>query len=99
VIDIKIQKCRNVIANYELQVGEFYYNKGSFNAAINRFEGLLKTYPDFQKEADALFYIGMSYKSLGQKDKALEYLNRLVEKYPSNKFSADAKKELAKIKP
>jgi outer membrane protein assembly factor BamD (BamD/ComL family) len=40
----------------------------------------------------------MSYKNLGQKDKALEYFNKLVEEYPNNKFSADAKKELAKIK-
>jgi outer membrane protein assembly factor BamD len=99
VIDIKIQKCRNVIANYEFLVGEFYYKKSSFNAAVNRFEGLLKTYPDYQKEADVFFYIGMSYKSLGQKDKALEYLSLLVKKYPNNKFSADAKKELAKFKP
>ncbi len=99
VIDLKIEKCRNVIANYEFQVGGFYYKKGSFNAAINRFEGLLKTYPEYQREADVLFYIGMSYKNLGQKDKALEYLKRLIEKHPNNKLSADAKKELAQIKP
>jgi len=98
VIDIKIQKCRNVIASYEFLVGEFYYKKGSFNAAINRFAEVLKTYPDYQKKAEVLFYVGMSYKNLGQKDKALEYLNRRVEEYPNNKFSADAKKELAKIK-
>lgn len=99
VIDIKIQKCRDIISNYGFLVGEFYYKKGSYNAALNRFEEVLRTYPGYQKEAEALFYIGMSYKNLGQKDKALEYFNRLAEKYPNNKFSADAKKELAKIKP
>jgi outer membrane protein assembly factor BamD len=98
VIDIKIQKCRDIISNYRFLVGEFYYKKGSYNAAINRFEEVLRTYPEYQKEAEALFYIGMSYKNLGRKDKALEYFNRLVEKYPNNKFSVDAKKELAKIK-
>lgn len=98
VIDIKIQKCRNVIAGYEFLVGEFYYKKGSFNAAINRFQDILKTYPDYQREAEVFFYIGMSYKNLGQKDKASEYLKRLVEKYPNNKFTADAKKELVRIK-
>jgi outer membrane protein assembly factor BamD len=98
VIDIKIQKCKDIISNYGFLVGEFYYKKGSYNAAINRFEEVLRTYPEFQKEADALFYIGMSYKNLGRKDKVLEYFNRLIEKYPNNKFSADAKKELAKIK-
>ncbi len=99
VVDTKIQKCRNVIAGYEFLVGEFYYKKGSFNAAVNRFAGILKTYPDYQREPEVLFYIGMSYKNLGRKDKALEYFNRLVEKYPSNKLAADAKKELTRIKP
>jgi outer membrane protein assembly factor BamD len=99
VIDLKIERCRNVIANYEFQVGEFYYKKESFNAAINRFEEILKTYPEYQSEADVLFYIGMSYKNLGQKDKAREYLKRLIEKHPNNKLTVDAKKELSHIKP
>jgi len=99
IIELKIEKCRSTMANYEFLVGEFYYKKGSYSAAISRFEGLLKTYPDYKKEADVLFYIGLSYKNLGQKDRALEYLQRLSEKYPNNKFTADAKKELAHIKP
>jgi outer membrane protein assembly factor BamD len=98
VIELKIEKCRNTIADYNFLVGEFYYKKGSFNAAISRFEELLKNYPDYKKESDVLFYTGMSYKNLGQKDKALEYLKRLIEKYPNNKLTSDAKKELAKIK-
>jgi outer membrane protein assembly factor BamD len=99
VIELKVEKCRNTIADYEFLVGEFYYNKGSFNAAISRFEELLKNYPDYRKDADVLFYIGMAYKNLGQKEKALEYLKRLIEKHPNNKVAADARKELAKIKP
>jgi outer membrane protein assembly factor BamD len=99
VVDLKIDKCRNTIADYDFLVGEYYYKKGSFNAAISRFEELLKNYPDYKREADVLFYAGMSYKNLGQKDKALEYLKRLIEKHPNNKVAADARKELAKIKP
>jgi outer membrane protein assembly factor BamD len=99
VIDLRIEKCRNTIADYEFLVGEFYYKKGSFNAAIKRFEGLLKKYPDYKGQADVLFYTGISYKNLGQKDKASEYLTRLIDKYPNNKLVKDAKKELATIRP
>jgi outer membrane protein assembly factor BamD len=98
VIELKVQKCRNTIADYEFLVGKFYYDKGSFNAAISRFEELLKNYPDYRKEADVLFYTGMAYKTLGQKEKALEYLKHLIEKHPNNKVAADARKELAHIK-
>jgi outer membrane protein assembly factor BamD len=97
-VDMKIQKCRNIIAEYEYLVGAFYYKKGSFKAAIGRFEGLLKDYPDYGNEAAVLFSIGMSYKKMAQKDKALEYLTRFAEKYPNNKLAKDAKKEIASLK-
>jgi outer membrane protein assembly factor BamD len=93
-VDIKIEKCRNTIAEYEYLVGEFYYKKGSYQAALGRFEGLLKKYPGYQGEAAVLFYTGMSYKNLGKADRASEYLALLIEKYPSHKLVKDAKKGL-----
>lgn len=99
VVELRIQKCRNIMAEYEFLVGEFYYKKGSYNAAIGRFEVLLKKYPDYNRGADVLFYTGMSYKKLGQNDRASEYLIRLIERYPDNRLVTDAKKELARIRP
>jgi outer membrane protein assembly factor BamD len=99
VIAIRIAKCKNVMADYEFLVGEFYYKKDSYNSAIKRFEGLLKNYPDYRGEAKVLFYTGMSYKNLGQKNKASEYLNLLIEKYPNDKLCTNAKKELAALNP
>lgn len=98
VVDLKMEKCRNTIAEYEYLVGKFYYKKDSYNAALGRFEGLLKKYPDYKGEPEVLFYSAMSYKSLGQKEKAAEYLSRLVEKYPNNKLSGSAKKEISALK-
>ncbi|MEW6067727.1 MAG: outer membrane protein assembly factor BamD [Nitrospirota bacterium] len=97
IIDSRIKKCRNIMAEYEYIVGKFYYKKGSYNAAIGRFEGLFKNYPDYKEEDAALFFTGMSYKRLGQKDKASEYLTRLIEKYPHHKLSDEARKELADL--
>lgn len=99
IIDLRIKQCRNTIAEYEFLVGKFYYKKGSYNAALERLEGLLKNYPEYKREATVLFYTGMSYKNLGQNDKAQEYLARLIEKYPNNKIIKKAKKELDSLKP
>lgn len=96
IIDIRIQQCKSVLAEHEFLVGKFYYKKGSYNAAIGRFEELIEKYPDYGKEDHVLFYIGMSYKNLGQKNKAIEYLTSLLKKYPNSKLAKDAKKELAK---
>jgi outer membrane protein assembly factor BamD len=93
-VDIKIEKCRNTIAEYEYLVGAFYYKKGSYNAALGRFEGLMKNYPGYQGSPEVLYYSGMSYKHLGRADRASEYLTLFVEKYPSHKLVRDAKKQL-----
>jgi len=97
IIDIKIEKCRNTMAEYEYLVGSFYYKKRSYMAAIGRFDGLLKKYPEYRGEPDVLFYGGMSHKKLGQKEMATEYFTRLIEKHPNNKLVNDAKKELSSL--
>jgi outer membrane protein assembly factor BamD len=95
LIDLRIEKCRTVMADYEYLVGEFYRKKGSYNAAIERFEGLLKQFPDYKKEDKVLLSLGISYKKIGQSDKAETLLKSLIEKYPSSPLTNEAKKELA----
>jgi outer membrane protein assembly factor BamD len=99
VLDLRINQCRNTLAEYEFLVGEFYYKKGSYYAAVERLKGLLKDYPEYKAEAKILFYMGMSFKNLGQNDKAREYLTRLIEKYPNNKIVKKAQKALDKLNP
>jgi outer membrane protein assembly factor BamD len=83
------------MADYELLVAEFYIKKGSFNAAIERLEGLLKRYPDYKKIEKAMLDLGISYKKIGRQEKAEEYLKILLEKYPNSPVTINAKKELS----
>jgi outer membrane protein assembly factor BamD len=97
VIDLRIEKCRNVMADYEFMVGEFYMEKESYHAAIERFEGLLKNFPDYKKPEKVLWDLALSYRKTGEKEKSAEYLNRLIEKYPASAFAADARKALSSL--
>ena len=97
-VDLKIEKCRNTMAEYEYLVGTFYFKKGSYQAALGRFEGLLKEYPGYQGASNVLFYTGLSYKNLGNTEQAVEYLSLFIERYPSHKFVKDAQKELASLR-
>lgn len=94
VIDLKIEKCRDVIADYEFMVGEYYMKKGSYEAAIGRFEGLLQKYPDFKKNADLLLDLAISHKKSGRPEKAGEYHKQLLDRYPNSKAAAEAGKLL-----
>lgn len=99
LVDLRIEKCRSTIADYEYMVGEFYLKKGNYSAAAERFEGLLKKYPDFKKQEKVLFSLATALKKSGQAEKSAEALRTLVEKYPNSPLAIEAKKGLASQTP
>jgi len=98
LIEIRIEKCRNTIADYEFLVGEFYLKNDQYSAAINRFEALLIKFPDYKKEENLLLDLGISYRKSGNPEKAEMYLNKLIEKYPNSRLRTAAQKELSLLK-
>lgn len=95
IIEIRIERCKAIIADYEYLVGEFYFKKESYKAAIGRFQYLLSRFPEYKKMPEALYKIVLSYKKLGDLDKASEYFRRLIEKFPNDPLISNAEKELA----
>lgn len=98
LIDMRIERCRNIMADYEYLVGEFYLKKESYGAAISRFEGLLKKYPDYKKEDTVMLSLGIAYKKSGEIARAESLLAGLIEKYPSSPLTKEAQKELSSLK-
>jgi outer membrane protein assembly factor BamD len=97
LVELRIEKCRNVIADYEYLVGEFYIKNGAYAAAASRFEGLLKTYPEYKRQDGVLLNLGIAYRKAGQKEKAETALKQLLERFPTSRLVKDAKKELAAV--
>lgn len=97
VIELRIDRCRTTMADYEFTVAEFYFNKGSYQSALGRFKQVLAKFPDYKKEPRVLYQLALCYKKLGDKDKTAEYLNRLIAKYPDDKLARQAQKELTSL--
>ena len=91
ITESRIKTCKLILAEYEFYVGRFYFKKGSYEAAVNRFNELLENYPDSKMESEALYYLGLSYENMGQNDRALNILTALIKKFPSIEISMDAK--------
>ncbi|MGC8937692.1 MAG: outer membrane protein assembly factor BamD [Thermodesulfovibrio sp.] len=90
ILPLRIQKCRNIIAEGGLLIGKFYHKKGSYKAAIGRFEGILKNYPDFKNLDETLYLLADSYKNLNMTDMAKQYIQLLKEKFPDSHFAKKA---------
>jgi TolA-binding protein len=52
---------------------------------------MLREYPDSKKESEALYYLGLSYKNMGDKDNAITALSALIDRFPATRLSAEAK--------
>ncbi len=98
-VELKIRKCRNLIAEYEFLVGRFYYRKGSYAAAIGRFLGLLRDFPAYRRIPEALYLTGLSYKGLGQMEEAVKYLEGLTRRFPDSEFAKRAEEVLSGLEP
>ncbi|MBI5675688.1 MAG: outer membrane protein assembly factor BamD [Nitrospirae bacterium] len=98
ITDKRIKICKDTLAEYELYVGKFYLQKGSYTAAVERFINLLKLYPDSSTESEALYSLGLAYKETGDKEKAIDALTTLNEKFPTIKLSQQARELLVSLK-
>jgi outer membrane protein assembly factor BamD len=93
----KIAACRERLAAYELYVGRFYYKQGTFPAAINRFGGLLKVYPDVSFADEVLFLLGDAYLRSAHPQQAAGVFDELVKRYPQSSYANQAKARLASL--
>ncbi len=59
----RIAEAMNILAGHEFYVGKFYYERKDYAAAVGRFMGLLKYYPNSGYHQQALNYIA-EYKQL-----------------------------------
>ena len=90
----KNRECRDMQLQYELYIGRFYLRTDVYKAAIARFEQSLKTFADFARRDEVLYYLGKAYLKDGQKAKARETFGQLVREFPASAFAAEAKKAL-----
>jgi len=90
-IDSRMRTCTRYLAEYEFYVGNFYFKKESYQAAAQRFDGMLRKYPDSRNESEALYYLGLSYRNMGDKENAMVALSTLIDKFPATRLSAEAK--------
>lgn len=81
------QVCRRKLAEKEVYVGTFYFQRGNYAAAVGRLTSMLAQYGNSGFDDQALYYLGESLWRLEQKDQAQAAFRRLVEDYSQSDFA------------
>ncbi len=62
----KIRKCLIFLAEYELYVGHFYFERGDYKAAMGRYRYIIENYPDTGQYHEALEYMSRCKERLAE---------------------------------
>jgi len=85
---------KGIIIYLNSRVGRIYFEKEKYSQAIEYLESAIKI---SSYNAEAYYYLGLSYDKMGEKEKAREYLSRVIELAPQSEFALEAEKKLKKI--
>jgi outer membrane protein assembly factor BamD len=78
----------NSLAQYEVHVARYYYNRGAYVAAINRAQNAITDYKDVPALEEALFILLRSYDALGMTQLAGDTRRVMEKTYPKSEYLA-----------
>jgi len=90
-----IRRAEASLAEHDYIVGRFYLKRKHYEAAADRFRGLLKAYPDFREAEKVYYFLGRALLSNENDVEARVYLDKLVSDYPDSPYTPKARKALA----
>jgi tetratricopeptide (TPR) repeat protein len=83
-----------LLADKSLKVGDFYFKKGNYDAAIPRYQDAIEYQPNLVQAYDSL---GRAYEKKGDKAKALAVYQDFLKKYPNSSKASDFKSRSARL--
>jgi len=83
-----------LLAEQNINIGNFYFKKKNYNAAIQRYLSALEYQPDSILACEAL---ARAYEKSGQVPKAIETYKGFIEKNPDSPKSSEFRLKLARL--
>jgi outer membrane protein assembly factor BamD len=81
----RIQELRQQLARAEYMAGWFYQKTRQYcRAAVARYEGILKDFPDFADVDLVLLHMAECLRAQGRTAEALPHLSRIIEEFPES---------------
>ncbi len=81
---------RNILANHQLEVAQFYYDRLAYMAAANRASAVVQHYQGAPAVPKALVMMAKSYRQLGMKQSQDEAIQVLQYNYPNSVYVKEA---------
>ena len=87
----------NLADNCQFWIGQINFLKNDYDSSINEFVKVLD-YESSNKKIETIYKIGLCYLKLNNKNKAIEYFNIIMDKYPASNYYNKASDLIISIK-
>jgi outer membrane protein assembly factor BamD len=86
-------RLRTRIARHDMGIGDFYFKKGEYPSAADRYRDLLNRFPGLGLDAEALYKLGLCYTRMNREGEAHEIFQVILDNYQGSEV-ADAAADL-----
>ena len=92
------REARDRLSDSEYGVGLFYYRQRWYPGAIDRFQALLKSDPEYTRRDAAYYHLGESLVKMNRQAEALVWFDRLVTEFSQSEHLLEAKERVAELR-
>ena len=95
----RLREAKDRLSDHEYGVGYFYLrSRMSIPGAIDRFNGIMKTDPEYTRRDAVYFQMAQALILIEQPAAAIPYLDRLVTEFEQSEYLEKARTQLAELK-
>jgi len=92
-----LRDVNDFLAAHEIKVGDYYFKDGNYAASIERYQTVLREYPEYWNLPLLHARLAESYYRFGDSEKAAGYFKEVIEEAPGTSLARDAERKVQRI--
>ncbi len=97
-MDKRLQDVLDRLARHDHIIAQYYIKRRSYNAAVQRLNGIVETYPNYSSRDGVFFDLATALSGLGRTAEARLYYERVLSEFPQSTYAGKAKQKLGNMK-
>ena len=97
-MDKRLQDVLDRMAKHDHIIARYYIKRHSYNAAVQRLNGIVEEYPNYRERDGVFFDLASALSGLGRTAEARLYYERVVTEFPQSMYAGKAKQKLGNMK-
>jgi outer membrane protein assembly factor BamD len=92
--DGQADKARELLAEHDFRIGNFYFRRKAYTGAVRRLRDVLDAYPNYSRKDRLYLILGQSLMGIDKSEEGRLYLEKLLAEFPKSRHAGQARELL-----